>query len=112
MAYQARKEADKVSYPCDHLLGQFTAAVLAGEAQGAVGEEPTPAEVEEGLRSMALEPRLQRRLLGGSVIDAMKKAEEEKADRFARNMIPGAHSVDETIGYVLLILAPPWQSAR
>jgi hypothetical protein len=54
---------------------------------------------------MALEPRLRRRLLGTSVIEAMNKAEAEKADHYARHMVPGAHSADETVGYVLLILA-------
>jgi hypothetical protein len=54
---------------------------------------------------MALEPRLRRRLLGASVVDAWDKAEAAKADHFARGMLPGAHSVDETVGYVLLILA-------
>jgi hypothetical protein len=103
--YKARKEADEVSYAWDRLLGQFTASILAGEAGGAFGNEPKPAEAEEGLRSMALEPRLRRRLLGDSVIEAMKKAEKEKADRCARHMVPGAHSADETVGYVFLILA-------
>jgi hypothetical protein len=103
--YKARKEADKVSYAWDNLLGQFTASILAGEAEGAFGKEPKPAEAEEGLRSMALEPRLRRRLLGASVAETIQKAEAAKADRFARLMVPGAHSVDETVGYVLLILA-------
>jgi hypothetical protein len=98
-------EADKVSYTWDKLLEQFTASILAGEAEGAFGKEPKPAEAEEGLRSMALEPRLRRRLLGASVVDAMQKAEAAKADHFARQMVPGAHSADETVGYVLLILA-------
>jgi hypothetical protein len=103
--YETRKEADKISYAWDKLLGQFTASILAGEAEGAFGKEPKPAEAEEGLRSMALEPRLRRRLLGASVVDAMQKAEAAKVDHFARQMLPGAHSVDETVGYVLLILA-------
>lgn len=103
--YKARKEADKVSYAWDKLLGQFTASILAGEAEGAFGKEPEPSEAEEGLRSMALEPRLRRRLLGASVVDAMKKAEAAGANCYARNMVPGAHSADEKVGYVLLILA-------
>jgi hypothetical protein len=103
--YKARREADKVSYAWDNLLGQFTASILAGEAEGASGKEPKPAEVEEGLRSMALEPRLRRRLLGASVVDAIHRAEAARADHFARHMVPGAHSVDETVGYILLILA-------
>jgi hypothetical protein len=103
--YKARKEADKVSYAWDNLLGLFTASILASEAEGAFGKEPRPTEAEEGLRSMALEPRLRRRLLGASVVDAIEKAEAAKADHFARGVVPGAHSVDETVGYVLLILA-------
>jgi hypothetical protein len=39
------------------------------------------------------------------VIDAMKKPEAAKADRYVRQMLPGAHSVDERVGYILLILA-------
>jgi len=104
-AYKMRREADQSSYVWDNLLGQFTASILAGEAEGPFGDEPRPKEAEEGLRSMALEPRLRRRLLGASVADAMRKAEAAKADHFARYMVPGAHSVDETVGYVLLILA-------
>jgi hypothetical protein len=69
------------------------------------GQEPDPSEMERGLRSMALEPRLSRRLLGSSVVDAMKTAEDKKADRFARNIVPGAHSADEKVGYVFLVLA-------
>jgi hypothetical protein len=103
--YAARKEADKVSYTWDRLLGLFTASILAGEAEGALGKESKAVEAEEGLRSMALEPRLRRRLLGACVDDAMHKAEAAKADRLARHMVPGAHSADETVGYVLLILA-------
>jgi hypothetical protein len=103
--YKARKEADKVSYAWDNLVGLFTASILAGEAEGAFGNEPKPAEAEAGLRSMALEPRLRRRLLGGCVVDAMQQAEAAKADRFARHMVPGAYSIDEAVGYVLLILA-------
>lgn len=104
-AYQARKATDRVSYAWDKLLGQFTASVLAGEAQGAFGTEPKPAEAEEGLRSMALEPRLRRRVLGDCIVDGMKKAEDAKANQFARHMVPGKHSIDETVGYVHLILA-------
>ena len=103
--YRARTEADKRSYAWDHLLGQFTAAILAGETKGVLSDEPNTAETEQGLRSMALEPRLRRRLLGSSVIEAITKAEAQKVNHFARSMIPGEHSVDETVGYVLLILA-------
>ena len=103
--FKARKEADKVSYKWDKFLGLFTDSILKGEAEGAKGQEPDPSEIEQGLRSMALEPRLSRRLLAGSVIEAMEKAEDKKADQFARNIVPGAHSADEKVGYVFLVLA-------
>lgn len=103
--YKARKEADKVSYKWDRLLGLFTNSILKGEAEGVTGQEPDPSEMERGLRSMALEPRLSRRLLGSSVVDAMKTAEDKKAEGFARNIVPGPHSADEKVGYVFLVLA-------
>jgi hypothetical protein len=31
--YKARKEAEKVSYPWDNLLSQFTTSILASEAK-------------------------------------------------------------------------------
>ena len=77
------------------LLGLFTDSILKGEAEGAKGETPDPSEVEQGLRSLALEPRLSRRLLGSSVVDAMKTAEDKKADRFARDIVPTPRSADE-----------------
>ena len=104
-SYRARKEADKVSYTWDRLLDLFTDSILKGEAEGAAGQEPDPSEMEKGMRSMALEPRLRRRLLGRSVADAIKSAEHKKADRFARNIAPGAHGADEKVGYVFLMLA-------
>ncbi len=103
--YKARQQADQVSYKWDTLLGLFTDSILKGEAEGARGQEPDPADAEKGLRRMALEPRLRRRLLGSSFVDALKTAEDKKAERFARNIVPGAHSADETVGYVFLVLA-------
>jgi hypothetical protein len=103
--YKSRKEADKVSYKWDMLLGLFTDSILKGEAEGARGTDPDPSKAEQGLRSMALEPRLRRRLLGSSLVGALKTAEDNKAERLARNTVPGADSADEKVGYVFLILA-------
>jgi hypothetical protein len=103
--YKARKEADKVLYEWDALIRLFTDSILKGEAEGTTGQEPDPSEMEKALRTMALEPRLRRRLLGGSVTEAKVKAEASKAERFARNIAPGVHGADEKVGYVFLILA-------
>jgi hypothetical protein len=83
-------------------------SVDLGDAESAFGKKPKPAEAKEGLRSMALEPRLRRRLLGASVVDAMQKSEAAKADHFARQILPGTHSVDETVGYALLFAPMPF----
>ena len=105
-SYRARKEADKVSYTWDRLLDLFRLTrSLKARPKAAAGQEPDPSEMEKGMRSMALEPRLRRRLLGRSVADAIKSAEHKKADRFARNIAPGAHGADEKVGYVFLMLA-------
>jgi hypothetical protein len=104
-AYKARRAADQVSYKWGTLLSLFTDSILKGEAKGARGQEPDPAEGEKGLRSMPLEPRLRRRLLGSSFVDALKTAEDKKAERLARNVVPGANSADEKVGYVYLVLA-------
>ncbi len=103
--YNARQKADEVSYKWDMFLGLFTDSILKGEAESGTGQQPDPFKVEHGLRSMALEPRLSRRLLASQIVDAMKTAEDKKADHFARNIVPGAHGADTNVGYVFLILA-------
>jgi hypothetical protein len=103
--YKARKKADEISYTWDNLLTLFTTSIIEGEAECTSGEEPTAAEAEVGLRSMALELRLRRRLLGAFVADAMKTAEANKHDHFARQMLPGKHSADGAVAYTFLVLA-------
>jgi hypothetical protein len=71
------------------------------------GDVVDPSEAEKGLRSMALEPRVYRRLLGSSLIGAMETAEQAGEDRFARVILPGPNSADRTVAYVFLILAYP-----
>jgi hypothetical protein len=106
-SYLAKKEADEVSYVWDHLVNEFTDNILAGTSVVVAGEEPDAARAEVALRSMALERRVNRRLLGQSVADAMVKAEREKHDRFCRVLMPGPLSADSDVIYVFLILAYP-----
>lgn len=105
--YQAKRKADEISYAWDRLIQQFSGNILAGTSVSVFGEPPHAGEAEQALRSMALEPRVQRRLLGGSVVEAMEKAEKLAQDRFVRIMLPGQHSADRTVGYVFLVLAYP-----
>jgi hypothetical protein len=89
------------------LLNLFTDNVLAGTSVSPGGATIDPARAEMALRSMALEKRIYRRMLGQSVADAMKIAEREKHPRFCRVILPGADSADVRVAYVFLILAFP-----
>jgi hypothetical protein len=106
-AYKAKKKADEVSYAWDRLIEQFSNNILAGTSVHVFGEDPGAAEAEQALRTLALEPRVQRRLLGDGLINAMRRAEELAQDRFVRVALPGPHSADRSVGYVFLILAYP-----
>lgn len=105
--YEAKKKADEISYAWDRLISEFTKNILDGTAVAVFGDVIDASEAEKGLRSMALEPRLSRRLLGSSLIDAMEEAEQRGEDRFARVVLPGPHSADRTVAYIFLILAYP-----
>jgi hypothetical protein len=106
-AYKAKKKADEISYAWDGLIEHFSNNILAGTSVDVFGEDPDAAEAEQALRTLALEPRVQRRLLGQTLIDAMKKAEELAQDRFVRVALPGPHSADRGIAYIFLILDYP-----
>ena len=105
--YRAKKEADQVSYVWDRLVNQFTGDVLAGTSVSPAGEAVDAARAEMALRSMALEKRIYRRMLGHSVADAMETAEREKHPRFCRVILPGNDSADIGVAYVFLIFAYP-----
>jgi hypothetical protein len=89
----------------DHLIDRFAKDILAGEAVSVFGEMPNAIDGEQALRSMALEPRVYRRLLGSALTQAMKQAEKEAEDRFVRVSLPGPGTADRTVGYIFLILA-------
>ncbi|WP_291864774.1 hypothetical protein [Bradyrhizobium sp.] len=106
-SYKAKKQADEISYVWDRLIEQFSNNILAGTSVHVFGEDLDAAVAEQALRTLALEPRVQRRLLGEGLIYAMRKAEELATDRFVRVALPGPHSADRSVGYVYLILAYP-----
>lgn len=103
--YIAKRKADEVSYRWDWLIGHFAKDILEGIAVGADGGNADIQEAEEALRSMALEPRLTRRLLGQSFSQIFREAEVRGVDRFARVMLPQKRSADRSVGYIVLILA-------
>jgi hypothetical protein len=105
--YRAKRDADRISYAWDRLLNQFTNSVLAGDWVTPDGDVIDAAKAETALRSMALEKRIYRRMLGHSIVDAMQIAEREKHDRFCRVILPGEQSADVNVAYAFLILAYP-----
>lgn len=107
LEYKAKKEADKISYVWDRLIGLFTENILAGTSVAIAGEEPSAARAEPALRIMARENRTMRRALSGAFIDALESAEKAGQDRFARVVMSFAGMADPKCGYVFLILAYP-----
>ena len=71
------------------------------------GETPDVANAEQGLRIMAMENRLHRRILGQALIGALQRAHQLKKDRFVRVVLPGELSADRQVAYVFLVLAYP-----
>jgi hypothetical protein len=65
--YRRQKIADRISYVWDRLIELFVEHVLAGISVALLGHEPNAALAERGLRLMALENRVYRRLLARSL---------------------------------------------
>jgi hypothetical protein len=105
--YQEKKKADEVSYKWDQLIELFANNILAGTSVSVFGEAPEASQAEQALRTMALEPRLFRRLLGAVLVEALEKAEKLAKDRYVRVLLPGPDSANRAIAYVFLILAYP-----
>lgn len=53
---------------------------------------------------MALENRVYRRILGSSIHDALTVARDQKAQRFARYLLPGRHAYSSGVAYVFMIM--------
>jgi len=105
--YKAKLDANKISYIWDRLITLFSEHVLAGTSPEVAGMKPTPALAERALRIMAAEDRTRRRALSIAFTDALKVAEREAKDRYARIVVPGAKENSEEPIYVFLILAYP-----
>ena len=83
--YNAKKEADKVSYFWDKLIELFTIHMLDGTSITRDGHEFELRKNEVGVRYMALTRRFERRNFGAAVADAFEKG--KKKFRFFRLMI-------------------------
>lgn len=81
-----KKSADKVSYMWDTVIERFSDNILAGtlDPEGA----PTMEVSEAGLRLLARENRVRRRMLAKSFLNLLVKAKTEQAFMYARVVEP------------------------
>uniref|UniRef100_UPI003F9E40C0 hypothetical protein n=1 Tax=Rhodoblastus sp. TaxID=1962975 RepID=UPI003F9E40C0 len=103
--YQLRKNANEPSYVWDWLIEHISDSVLAGTAVRILGEDPEPAMAERALRLMAIENRVYRRILGEAFRDTLLKAQEQKAQRFVRKLLPGLYDESRRTAYVILVFS-------
>jgi hypothetical protein len=104
--YRAKKEADRSSYVWDELIERF---IRLGDPKLA-GEQfkQTSLELEEGLRIIASESRLNRRLLARALRGALVRAVESPGRRFAR--VVTAAQAPERLYIFLILPARPEES--
>jgi hypothetical protein len=102
--FLSKKNADRNSYIWDRLIEAFTENMLAGTTIVRSGTFNIT-EHEEGVRHMALEPRVMRRLLGDGISEVLKKAHLH--DKTFRSMIPSPNNPRDGTAYAFMTFALP-----
>lgn len=110
--YRRKKEADRISYVWDRLIQAFTSHMIDGTTLVPDGGEFELGEQERGVRYMALENRLQRRLHSQAimgVIDIVTDSIEKGkyVPRFVRAMVPSPSDNQNGTGFFFLLLTYP-----
>ena len=104
--YIIKKRADQVSYLWDGLIEAFTSNMLAGTIIFPNGVKFDIKEQEEGVRYMAYEDRVQRRLLSEGIRQVIENS--DKQDKNFRAFIPPSSQKDAgSPGYAFMTLAHP-----
>ncbi|MBP6859073.1 MAG: hypothetical protein KBC69_00405 [Candidatus Magasanikbacteria bacterium] len=103
--YIRKKTADQDSYIWDELIKAFTSTMLAGTSIMPDNGQFILAEHEIGVRCMALEPRLMRRMLASGILGLLEKSHLQ--DRAFRTMLPNPTIDKAGIAYVIMTLAYP-----
>ncbi|MBY3544782.1 hypothetical protein HFN69_21935 [Rhizobium laguerreae] len=102
--YARRVSANWISYEWDRLIGFFTHGVLNDSQYRILDTDPTIELAERGLRIMAREDRLKRRMLGAAIVGAREALEVRQVGRLARIATTYDRSTGEKIAYVFLVL--------
>ena len=106
--YIRKKEADKNSYVWDDLINKFAYHILKGTIVVPNGGAFEISDHEIGVRQMALEPRLVRRMLSDDILDIMTIANQRH--RVCRAMTPYPETSGKGIGYIFMTLPHPEQT--
>ncbi|XKT75358.1 MAG: hypothetical protein ACJKSS_01050 [Patescibacteria group bacterium UBA2103] len=101
--YALKKEADEISILWDSLIDTFTKHMLEGTTMVRPGEVFSIDKHKAGVETMALEPRIIRRLKSEGLWGMLQKSHEK--DRTFRAVIPNAG--EEGVGYVFMTLKVP-----
>lgn len=102
--YSAKKREDESSYAWDHLIELFAGHILRGTSVFLWGKSFSASESEQGLRNMAAEARIHRRLLAQAFLGCLDKAVESEMPRFARVVLPDNTSADRSVAYIFLVM--------
>lgn len=106
--YRLKKDADRISYNWDALIGRFTRHILEGTNIGLYDDQPLGTFAEPALRIMAQENRVGRRGLGFQLANSFETAIKARQDRFNRTIYPhmicGRRFDNKKVIYIILIL--------
>lgn len=109
--YEAKKQADKVSYLWDRLIEAFTNHMLDGTSITLEGYDFDLRKNELGVRQMALVPRFLRRSHSEAVAGALEKGKH--SDKFVRVMMsPDGTKENETAFFILTVKYLDWMEAK
>lgn len=100
--YQAKKDADKVSYVWDQLIELFTTHMLNGTSIVLEGYDFQLKRNEVAVRTMALARRFARRQYGEAVLEALDAG--RRSDSFCRLIMSGEVSEDNDTAFFIMTL--------
>ena len=103
--YIEKKKADQISYFWDRLIRRFTDNMLDGTTIIPKGVSNKISDHEIGVRCMAHETRVMRRLLSQKILDVI--GVPDSADRHFRALIPPLGRSGSGIGYAFMTLSLP-----
>lgn len=103
--YALKKEEDRISYLWDRLIGQFTKHMLAGTSTRESLSAENIGHHEGGVRHMALESRVERRVLARALWDAIENAPSNRPAM--RAILLSKRGDNAKIGYLFLQVPVP-----